>query len=135
MNEELTAEHVIAAGGWHPGYARVLAIATDGDLALAIVDGNGDGQELEAEIWVSDQTGWAPIVSWGAGPLDLGRPAHDLAHGWSRGAHYAHGVAPDHQTVTITFNGEVHTVEVTPSGVWAFIRAGRAAVPPPTRTA
>jgi len=37
----LTSIDIIAAGGWHPRYACVLAIALDGDHAVAVVDGNG----------------------------------------------------------------------------------------------
>jgi len=45
----LTGDEVLAHGGWHPRYARVLAIASDGGYGFAVVDGNGDGAELEAE--------------------------------------------------------------------------------------
>jgi hypothetical protein len=50
----LTEEEVLAHGGWHPRYARVLAVAGDGDYGdygFAVVDGNGDGADLDAEMW------------------------------------------------------------------------------------
>jgi hypothetical protein len=50
----LTPEEVIARGSWDPRYARVLAIASDQDYGFALVDGNGDGAELEAEAWTWD---------------------------------------------------------------------------------
>ena len=47
----LSEEDVLGHGGWHPRYARVLAITSGGDYSFAVVDGNGDGAELEAEMW------------------------------------------------------------------------------------
>jgi hypothetical protein len=35
-------------------YAHVLAVASDGDYGFALVGGNGDGAELEAETWIWD---------------------------------------------------------------------------------
>lgn len=55
-NHPLTAGEVLAKGGWHPRYARVIAVTSDGDYGFALIDGNGDGQELEAE-GVSDVPG------------------------------------------------------------------------------
>ena len=43
----LSAEDVLAHGGWHPGYARVLAVASDGDYGVALVDGTATGQNLK----------------------------------------------------------------------------------------
>ncbi len=37
----LSAHEVLARGGWHPRYARFLAVASDGDYGFAVVDGNG----------------------------------------------------------------------------------------------
>lgn len=45
----LTAAEVIVSGGWHPRYARVIAIASDDGYGFALVDGNGNGNELEAD--------------------------------------------------------------------------------------
>jgi hypothetical protein len=49
--DELTEELIIASGGWHPRYARVLLIQQIGDQAIVLVDGNGDGAEVESERW------------------------------------------------------------------------------------
>jgi len=43
----LSPDVVIRYGGWDPRYARVLLIEHDDDQALILVDGNGDGAELE----------------------------------------------------------------------------------------
>ena len=63
----LTEQEVIVGGGWHPRYARVLAVASDGDYGFALVDGNGDGAELEAELWRWDGGSWAGAGSSGGG--------------------------------------------------------------------
>jgi hypothetical protein len=116
----LTSAEVIADGGWHPRYARVLAIASDGDYGFALVDGNGDGAELEAEAWIWDDGTWSGAGSFGAGPLDnLGsvRTAGHLGP-----AYFAYGSAPGRQTITIGFDGHHHQVPVSRDGAWAFIK-------------
>jgi hypothetical protein len=116
----LTEAEIIAAGGWHPRYARVLAIASDGDYAFALVDGNGDGAELEAETWLWDGEAWAAGSSSGAGPLDtLGT---SQTGGQIDDSYFAYGSAPGRQTITIDFDGRHHQVPVTRHGVWAFIK-------------
>jgi hypothetical protein len=56
----LTTAEVVALGGWHPRYARVIAVASAGGYGFALVDGNGDGSELEAEHWLWHQGSWQP---------------------------------------------------------------------------
>jgi hypothetical protein len=70
----LTEDEVIASGAWHPRYARVLAMAGDGDYGLAIVGGNGDGAELEAETWEWDGERWTGSGSAGVGPSITSAP-------------------------------------------------------------
>ncbi len=71
----LSHRDVLASGGWHPRYARVLITASDGDYGFALVDGNGDGAELEEELWRWEDGGpaghghWEGGSSSGAGPL------------------------------------------------------------------
>ena len=64
----LTAAEVIATGGWHPGYARVIALSSEDGYGFALVDGNGDGAELEAEAWVWRDGAWHGSTTSGAGP-------------------------------------------------------------------
>jgi hypothetical protein len=66
----LSHQEVLALGGWHRGYARVLITVSDGDYGFALVDGNGDGAELEEELWRWEDGRWDGAGSWGAGPLD-----------------------------------------------------------------
>jgi hypothetical protein len=117
----LSAHEVLAHGGWHPRYARVLAVASDGDYGFAVVDGNGDGAELEAEIWTWDGAGWAGAGSSGAGPLGSLGPVH--TGGQIGSAYFAYGSAPGRQSIAISFDGRVHEVPVSRHGVWAFIKA------------
>jgi hypothetical protein len=104
----LTEEEVIARGGWHPGYARVLAVASDGDYGFAVVDGNGDGAELEAETWIWDGGHWAGASSSGAGPLDHLGP---LQTGGQIGdAYFAYGRAPGRREIIISF--DIHDARI-----------------------
>jgi len=116
----LTTEDVLAHGGWHPRYARVIAVTSDGDYGFALVDGNGDGSELEAEIWTWQDGTWTSGSSSGAGPLqDVGpvQTGGRIGH-----AYFAYGSAPGRQTITIAFDGQLHSTPVDSFGIWAFIK-------------
>jgi len=110
----LTEEEVLAHGGWHPRYARVLAVASGGDYGdygFAVVDENGDGADLEAEMWQSDCGNWDGAGSSGAGPLDTLGPAR--TGGQIGNAYFAYGSAPGRQSITISFDGRRHNVSVS----------------------
>ncbi len=116
----LTEAEVLSRGGWHPRYARVLALASDGNYGFALVDGNGDGAELEAETWQWDSGSWAGAGSSGAGPLDhLGSVQ---TGGRIGNAYVAYGSAPGRRSITVNFDGDLHQVPVSNHGVWAFIK-------------
>ena len=110
---------MIAHGGWHPRYARVLALASDGDHGFAVVDGNGDGAELEAELGWWDEGAWTSGSSSGTGPLD--GLASFQAGGGPGEICFAYGWAPGRGSVTISYDGRLHNVPVGRHGVWAFI--------------
>lgn len=57
------AEAAIIAGGWHPVYARVIDLQTDGDVAAALVDANGDGTDLNVGIYALEAGQWAEVAS------------------------------------------------------------------------
>ena len=118
----LTAAEVIATGGWHPGYARVIALSSDDGYGFALVDGNGDGAELEAEAWILRDGAWHGSTTSGAGPLDGVGPIRTGGQ-FGDNAWFAYGSAPGRDTVTITFDGKLHLVPVGEHGVWAFIAA------------
>ena len=41
-----------------PRHARVIVVTSDVNYGFAIVDGNGDGQEPEAEMWTWHEGTW-----------------------------------------------------------------------------
>jgi hypothetical protein len=127
----LTEQLVISAGGWHPRYTRVLMIErdarTDQDagLALVLVDGNGDGAELEVEYWQRDEAGlWEAGSSSGHGSLEW------LARftSWSAGPFVcAVGRVGPRQAVQVSYNGRAHRRIASDSGVWGFIHTADSA--------
>jgi hypothetical protein len=127
VHPALTPEDVRAAGGWHPRYVRVLAVASDGDYGIAVVDGNGDGAELEEEAWLWDDGGWRPGTSSGAGPLSF--LASIQTGGQVGEASYAYGQVPGRDAVRVSFGGQAYDVPVGPHGVWAFIKSGTGPAP------
>jgi hypothetical protein len=116
----LIAQEVLARGGWHPRYARVLAAVSDGDYGFAVVDGNGDGAELDTEIWRWNGAGGDGAGSSGAGPLSTMGPVQ--TGGQIDDAYFAYGSAPGRRSITISFDGRRCAVPVGRHGVWAFIR-------------
>jgi hypothetical protein len=118
---ELTADALIAAGGWNPRYARVLLIADDGHHAVILVDGNGDGAELEFEHWQREPDGrWYGTSSSGHGPLD-GLPA---AQSWHGGLFVgAIGRAEPATEVSIAYGGWVYRRRANEYGIWGFVHA------------
>jgi len=89
----LTAAEIIAKGGWHPGYARVIALASHDGYGFALVDGNGDGSELEAETWAWRDGAWHGLGSSGAGRLDRVGPIRTAGQ-IGESASFAYGSAP-----------------------------------------
>src|ERR1700680_403160 len=65
----LTDALVLDSGGWHSAHARVLLTVADENVGFVLVDGNGDGAELEMEYWFQDDNGWRAGSSTGEGPL------------------------------------------------------------------
>jgi hypothetical protein len=116
----LTAHDVLAHSGWHPRYTRVLAVASDGDYGFALVDGNGDGAELETEIWLCDDGTWTDHGSSGAGPLSTLPPL--LTWEPCPGACYAYGRAPGRRPIIISFEGHQYRIPVSEHGAWAFVK-------------
>ena len=90
----------------HPRYARVLITASDGDYGFALVDGNGDGAELEEELWQWE----GPAGPAGrAGAPRPRAPSAISPRSWRAGA-YGPALKPRFE------------VPVGPLGVWGFIR-------------
>lgn len=69
---DFDADAAINIGGWDPRYARVLDLQVDGDVAAALVDANGDGADLNVDIYVRSPDGdWGEVAS---GNGDMGIP-------------------------------------------------------------
>jgi hypothetical protein len=115
----LSHHEVLALGGWHREYARVLITVSDGDYGFALVDGNGDGAELEEELWRWEDGRWDSAGSFGAGPLDSLGPL--VAGGRLGDAFFAYGRVPGHRVVTVEFEQRRYELPV-PLGVWGFIK-------------
>ena len=119
----LDPQEVLAPGGWHPRYARVLSTASDGNYGFALVDGNGDGAELEAELWMWEDGRWRGGSSSGAGPVD--RLGSLVAGGRLGDAFFAYGRVPGRNVVTVEFEQRRYEVPA-PLGIWSFIKVAAA---------
>jgi hypothetical protein len=119
----LTAQLIISTGGWHPRHTRVLLIEQDtaAGLGLVLVDGNGDGAELEVEYWHRDKAGlWQGGSSSGHGPLERLAPFGS----WNAGPFAcALGRTGPRQPVQVSYAGRVHQRIANDLGVWGFIHA------------
>jgi hypothetical protein len=117
----LSADAIITAGGWHPRYARVLLIEQDDDDALVLVDGNGDGAELELEYWHRDIDGtWSGGSSGGHGPLEF----MSSSESWDAGDFVvALGRVAPAAEVTANYGGQVDQRTASESGIWGLIHA------------
>jgi hypothetical protein len=116
---ELAADALIAAGGWNPRYARVLLIADDGQHAVILVDGNGDGAELEFEHWQREADGiWQGLSSSGHGSLD----ELPVTQSWHGGLFVAAiGRADPAAEVTVEYGGQVYRRRANQFGIWGFV--------------
>jgi hypothetical protein len=65
------AETAIALGGWDPRYARVLDVQVNGDAAAALVDTNGDGADVNVDIYLLGSDGKWMAVASGNGSIDV----------------------------------------------------------------
>lgn len=110
--EEFTDAVVFAVGGWNPRFDRVLAKAVVGTQAAAIIEANGvdravTDENLDRFTWIDGA--WRSGTSGSCGKS-----------GRCDGLAYAWGNAPAGETVTVSFSGKEHKVEVEPSGFWLF---------------
>jgi hypothetical protein len=123
----LSEDAIIRIGGWHPGYARVLLIEHDDENAVVVVDGNGDGAELELEYWHRDvDGGWQGGSSSGHGSLDW-LPS---SQPWDAGPFVAAlgRVAPATE-VTIEYGGHAYHRTANEFGLWGFVHEADSPVP------
>jgi hypothetical protein len=124
---ELSAVEIILAGGWNAKYARMPLAEQDGDLGLVLIDGNGDGAELELEYWLRDADGlWRGGSTSGHGQLD------DLpsAQSWDAGDFVAAlGRVRPSAEVSVEYGGRVYRRRGNEFGTWGFIHRADSARP------
>lgn len=62
--KDLDPQTALTEGGWDARYARVLDVVTLGDHAAALVDTNGDGADVNVDLYRRDSNGrWQGIAS------------------------------------------------------------------------
>jgi hypothetical protein len=116
--QTLSPQDVLALGGWHPAYARVVLIAQNANRAVVLVDGNGDGAELEVEYW-SREARWEPGPSSGYGPL--GGVAPFVSWQPDDVSVCALGQARPGDPVLIDYAGATHQRIANEFGLWGFV--------------
>ena len=123
----LSEDAIVRTGGWHPGYARVLLIEHDDDDAVVLVDGNGDGAELELEYWHREIDGtWRGGSSGGHGPLDF-LPSLES---WDAGEFVvALGRVAPATEVTVEYGGHAYHRTANGFGVWGLVHRADSVVP------
>jgi hypothetical protein len=111
--EELNAESAISAGGWDARYAATLAVASHGGLAAALIDANGDGADIDLDLYERDADGhWHEVGSGSAG---------DRGTSWSTRMAATWGRAEPGAQVEIEYLGHRHSVVASQSGWWLFV--------------
>ena len=117
----LTEDDIVRQGGWHPRYARVLLIEHDDDDAVVLVDGNGDGAELELEYWHRDVDGsWSGGSTGGHGPLEF----MSSSESWDAGEFVvAIGRMAPGTDVIVEYGGRTYHRTANEFGVWGLIHA------------
>jgi len=117
----LSEDAIIRHGGWHPRYARVLLIEHDGADAVVLVDGNGDGAELELEYWHRDADGtWSGGSTSGHGPLDF-LPS---SQSWDAGEFVvALGRVAPATEVAVEYGDHTYHRMANEFGIWGLIHA------------
>jgi hypothetical protein len=100
-------------GGWDERFAKVVRVFVAGDVALAIVDTNGDAREVMLEPWEREGGRWLPTGSTSAfGVSNAGR---------SGGTVFAAGETRPRTVVEVEFGESVHKVVAGDDGLWAWI--------------
>jgi hypothetical protein len=127
-----SAETIIGTGGWHPRYARVLLVEHAGDRALVLVDGNGDGAELELEYWLRGSDGeWQGGSTSGHGALEYMRSAQS----WDAGDFVAAiGRTKPGAEISVQYGGGTYSRRANEFGLWGFIHPADSGRPGDTPT-
>lgn len=118
-DHSLSKETILEHGGWNQQFARVLLVEEHSDQAIALVDGNGDGSELELEFWSRDSANrWVCGSSSG----HMGLDSLKVADTWSIGTHVvALGKAEPGSEIRLSYSGNTYSRQANEFGIWGFI--------------
>jgi hypothetical protein len=92
-----------------------LLIVQDDDVAVTIVDGNGDGSELETELFNRGPKGWVDQGSSGGIASGMGSVLKEGA------VTTLVGLAEANETVTVRFQGSTYECKANDLGYWGFV--------------
>ena len=111
MIRSLDAATVLRVGGWDPRFTRVILIAEDGDIGIALLDADTD---FNIEAFNRDADG-----AWHSG--GGGSSNDDGAVGVSGEAAYAYGRSAPGTVVAVEHHGRSHQVVTDDNGWWVYL--------------
>jgi hypothetical protein len=112
---DLDAAAAISLGGWDERFAVVVAVAARDGVGAAIVDTNGDGADVDLDLYTREPDGaW---VGGSSGNDGVGGGS------WNHRVVTASGWASPGSTVTVDYLGERHQVTTAATGCWLFVAA------------
>ncbi len=86
----------MALGGWDRRYARVLDVGVQGDVAAALVDVQGDGRELNVDVYTRQlDGGWECFAS---GNGSMGIPGGFAVHTADDRIHFSRDPDDEHES-------------------------------------
>jgi hypothetical protein len=109
----LDARSAISGGGWDPRHAVTPAVAESGEVAAALVDTNGDGADVDLDVYERDPRGeWREVTSGNVAVPGFARTGPVDAT-W--------GVGEPGTAVRVRHLGAVREVVVSPVGCWLVV--------------
>lgn len=107
--KELDGRLVLSAGGWDPRYAVTLAVASQGDVGAALIDSNGDGADIDLDVYERDAEGvWQGVGCAGTAFL-------------SDRVAVISGRAEPGLIVDIEYAGQRSSIVASAKGWWLFV--------------
>jgi hypothetical protein len=106
-------------GGWDRRYARVVRVFATDDVALALVDTNGDNAEVMAEAWQRDEDQWSPASSTSFGSIGSNQSGWAAAR--SGRVVWAAGERQPDTIVHVRYLSGVHDVLADDQGLWGWV--------------
>ncbi len=109
----MTKDYAIRVGGWDPRYAVARAIVSDGDIAAALIDPNGDGGSIDLDEYRREPDG-----GWIAG--SSGGGAGDSGTSWSPHMVATYGRTAPGARVLINYWDHTFSATADEDGWWLF---------------